>query len=175
MNVPNALSLLRLALVVPLLIALRVERMDIAAILLVAALLTDLLDGAVARRWNLRTDLGRVLDPLADKVLVAGALVVLASTRRVPVELAGVVILRDLLLVGAACLRFRGGVSVPSATRLGKVAFGVLGGYLGGVVVGVPWPAWVPALVGSLYAVAGLSYARRLPRFVFGRVLQEKR
>jgi CDP-diacylglycerol--glycerol-3-phosphate 3-phosphatidyltransferase len=174
-NVPNALSLLRLGIALPLLVALRAGRLDVAALLLAVALLTDLLDGAVARRWNLRTELGRVLDPLADKVLVAGALVMLAAGRRVPFELAAVVILRDLLLVGVGWLRFRGGAPMPSATILGKLAFGILGGYLGGVVVGVAWPAWVPALVGAIYAAAGLSYARRLPRFFFGRVLKEER
>ena len=175
MNVPNALSLLRLALVVPLMLTLRAGRTDLAAGLLAAALVTDLLDGALARRMGLATELGRVLDPVADKVLVAGALVALASTGQVPLQLAAIVIARDVALVATAWVRFRGGAPVPSATPVGKVAFGVLGGYLAGVVLGISWPGWIPAFVGAAYVVAGVSYATRMPRVFFGRVLKEER
>ena len=82
---------------------------------------------AIARRLGQTTDLGRILDPLADQVLVGGALFVLAMTGRVSMELAVVVILRDVALLGTAWVRMRAGAPVPSATPAGKVAFAALG------------------------------------------------
>ena len=176
MNVPNMLSLLRAALVVPLALVLRDgASVVVAGALLGVALLTDLLDGALARRLGQTTELGRILDPLADKLLVAGGLFVLAVTGRVPMELALVVILRDAALLGIAWVRMRGGAPVPSATRPGKVAFALLGLYLGGVVLGVHWFPWVAPLVGGVYVLAGVGYAMRLPRGFPGRVLKEER
>lgn len=176
MTIPNMLSLLRAALVVPLAIALRDGASGAAAgALLGIALLTDLLDGALARRLGQMSELGRVLDPLADKVLVAGGLLALAMTGRVPAELAAVVILRDAILLGTAWFRMRGGAPVPSAMPTGKAAFALLGVYLAGVVVGVPWHPWIAPLVGALYVLAGVGYALRLPRLFPGRVLKEER
>lgn len=176
MNVPNMLSLLRAALVVPLTIALRADAPAlVAGIVLGMALLTDLLDGALARRLGQTTDLGRILDPLADKLLVGGGLLALATAGRVPMELAVVVILRDIALLGTAWIRVRGGAPVPSATPAGKVAFALLGLYLGGVVLGVTWFPWVAPLVGGVYVLAGIGYAMRLPGMFPGGVLKEER
>lgn len=176
MNVPNMLSLLRATLVVPLAIVLREDAPAAAAgALLGLALLTDLLDGALARRLGQTSELGRVLDPLADKVLVAGALLALAMTGRVPRELAAVVILRDAILLGVGWTRVRGGAPVPAAAPAGKASFALLGLYLAGVVVGVPWHPWIAPLVGGLYVLAGIGYALRLPRPFPHRVLKEER
>ncbi|GJM45267.1 MAG: hypothetical protein DHS20C21_21090 [Gemmatimonadota bacterium] len=174
MNLPNVLSLTRASLAIPLFFVLRQERLDWALVIFVAALVTDFLDGRIARRWNLSTELGRVLDPVADKMLVAGVLAALVLVDRVPRELVVVVVLRDALLVAWAYVRYRGGAAVPSAAPAGKVAFALLGAYLVGVVVGVPWPGWVAPLVGALYAVSGAAYASRLPGVSFGRVLKEE-
>jgi CDP-diacylglycerol---glycerol-3-phosphate 3-phosphatidyltransferase len=175
-NLPNMLSLLRAALVVPLALALRDgASAPVAGVLLGMALATDLLDGAIARRLDQTTDLGRILDPLADKLLVGGGLLALAMTRRVPMELAVVVILRDAALLGTAWVRMRGGAPVPSATPAGKVAFALLGLYLGGVVLGVTWAPWVAPLAGGVYVLAGVGYAMRLPGAFPGRVLKEER
>jgi len=174
-NVPNILSLLRATLVVPLTLALHEGSAPLAGTLLAVALLTDLLDGQIARRLGQTTDLGRILDPLADKLLVGGGLLALAATGRVPMELAIVVLLRDAALVGAAWIRMRGGAPVPSASPAGKVAFALLGIYLAGAAVGVRWFPWVAPLVGTVYVLAGVAYALRLPGAFPGRVLKEER
>lgn len=175
MNVPNFLSLLRILLSIPLFILLWQDLPIPAFLVFAVALGTDFLDGWSARRLNAHTELGRVLDPVADKVLVGVVVVALAARGKASVELAAVVILRDLLLLVFSWTRYRRGASVPSASGGGKVAFGLLGVYLAGIVFGVAWPAWVPAVVGGAYAVTGVLYARRLPRLRVPRVLKGDR
>ena len=78
MNAPNVLSLARIALTAPLVWALAVGQHALATAVLGVALATDFLDGWLARRGSGSTELGRVLDPVADKVLVGGVLITLA-------------------------------------------------------------------------------------------------
>ena len=163
MNPADLLSLARVALTLPLVLAILAGAPLAAGLLLFAALATDFLDGHVARRQGGGTARGRILDPLADKVLAAGALCALLAVGRAPAELVLVVVLRDLALLLLGWLRLRDGAPVPAANRAGKVAFTALGTWIAGTVVGVPWPPFAAAAVGILYAVAGFSYAARLP------------
>ncbi len=175
MNGPNVLSLSRMLLAIPLFLALRSDQTAAAGVALCAALLTDLLDGWWARRSGQSTELGRLLDPLADKILVAAALLALTAAGRIPREFTVVVLTRDVALLGFTSVRLRHGVRIPEATPVGKAAFAVLGVYLVGVVLGAAWPTVVTVGVGALYGAAGLLYARRLPRLSFARVLKEER
>jgi len=175
MNAPNTLSLARIALAVPLAGALATGRHGAALVVLTAALATDFLDGWLARRLSAATRLGRVLDPLADKVLVAAALVTLAAVGRVPAELAVVVVARDVAHLAFGWIRLRAGAPVPRADLPGKVAFAVLGIFLAGHAAGRDWPSWVAGFVGAVYVAAGLWYAVRIPGLVPGRALREER
>ncbi len=175
MNGPNLLSLIRLLLGPAVAAAILAGSDTYAIVLLGVALATDFLDGWWARHAGLSTELGRVLDPLADKVLVAATLVALLLESRVPRELAFLVLLRDATLLTLAWLRIRGGGAVPAAELPGKVGFSVLGGYVFGIVVGIPWPSWVPAFVGALYLITGATYAKRVPGLQPTRVLEEER
>lgn len=103
MNVPNLLSVARIGLI-PLFIAVFVHptplRSAAAAAIFVAAAVTDLIDGYIARRWQQVTDLGKLLDPLADKLLILAALVLLVEQQRVAAWLAIVLIGRELAVTG---------------------------------------------------------------------------
>ncbi|MCM2272494.1 MAG: CDP-alcohol phosphatidyltransferase family protein [candidate division Zixibacteria bacterium] len=124
--IPNLLSLSRVALTP--LIGYFLWRNDsvstaICLALLVVAGITDALDGYYARKLNLRSDLGLILDPLADKIFAAVLLIELIIFRDFPVWLAVAVIGRDLLfaIAGAALIGKR---KVPLASNLtGKYAF----------------------------------------------------
>ena len=122
MNVPIALTLVRIVLV-PLVIVFLIssERVHvlIAAVIFLAASLTDWLDGAIARRTNQVTRLGTMLDPVADKLLVAAALVSLVQVDMVPAWMALVIIGRELAVTGLRGVALSMGVVVP-ASRLGK-------------------------------------------------------
>ncbi len=101
-HLPNLLTASRIALVPFLLWLMAEERFGTALVLCGVAGFTDALDGYLARRWNQVTRLGAVLDPIADKILVVGSVVVLAGQDRVPAWLAGLVVGRDALILGGA-------------------------------------------------------------------------
>ena len=91
----------------------------LASLLFTLASLTDFLDGYIARRWNLETSLGKFLDPLADKLLVAVALIMLIPLDRVPSWMVAVIIGREILVTGLRVVAVTEGL-VISASRLGK-------------------------------------------------------
>ncbi len=99
---PNAISLLRLALVAPVLLLIHDGNYAWALGLFFVAGFSDGLDGYLARRFGWHTRLGALLDPVADKLLVAGMFITLASMGHIPVWLAVIVILRDVVIVGGA-------------------------------------------------------------------------
>ena len=123
MNLPIALTLIRIVLV-PLVIVFLISsqrvHVIIAAVIFLAASLTDWLDGLIARRTNQVTRLGTLLDPVADKLLVAAALVSLVQVDMVPAWMAWVIIGRELAVTGLRGVALSMGVVVP-ATRLGKL------------------------------------------------------
>ena len=91
----------------------------LASLLFALASLTDFLDGYIARRWNLETSLGKFLDPLADKLLVAVALIMLIPLDRVPSWMVAVIIGREILVTGLRVVAVTEGM-VIAASRLGK-------------------------------------------------------
>jgi cardiolipin synthase len=99
---PNAVSLLRIALVAPILLLILDGRFGWALGLFFVAGFSDGIDGYLAKRFDWHTRLGALLDPVADKLLVAGTFITLAYTQHIPVWLATVVILRDVVIVGGA-------------------------------------------------------------------------
>ena len=122
---PNLLSLFRIALVPVLVLLLMrpdpVSRAVSAAVFLLACV-TDFLDGWVARRHGTTTVLGQILDPLADKLIVASVLIMLAAMPpepRIPAWMAVVIVLRELAVTGLRGVALRSGVVVP-AQELGK-------------------------------------------------------
>ena len=120
-NIANALTLVRL-LAVPLLVWLLIQQTEVdrnvAALVFVTASLTDLVDGFVARKYDLITNFGKIADPIADKFLTGVALIGLSTLDLLPWWVTGVIVFRE---VGVTLLRFwvirRG---VISASRGGK-------------------------------------------------------
>jgi cardiolipin synthase len=99
LNIPNLLSFLRIALV-PVFLWFLLEQMFVSAITVLAiAGLTDFLDGYLARKLNQMTKLGKMLDPVADRLYIFATLLALSATGYVPWWLAGLVILRDVLML----------------------------------------------------------------------------
>lgn len=102
-HLPNILSLSRIA-AIPFLAALALWNAPaagwLAAVLFAAAAATDFLDGWVARRHKTSSDFGRLIDPIADKLLVIAALVLLLAAGRAPVIAALVIVLREVLVAG---------------------------------------------------------------------------
>lgn len=82
-TLPNILTLARIVAVVPVVALIEARQWAAALALFTVAALTDFLDGWIARRWQLQSELGRFLDPLADKIMVAGALIALIDARAI--------------------------------------------------------------------------------------------
>lgn len=101
---PNAISLMRIALVAPILWCITEDRFVLALALFFVAGFSDGVDGWLAKRFGWGTRLGALLDPIADKLLVAGAFVTLMITGHIPAWLAGAVVARDVVIVGGAML-----------------------------------------------------------------------
>lgn len=99
---PNAISLLRIALVAPILMLIFAGRYELALVLFFVAGASDGLDGYLAIRFGWQTRTGALLDPIADKLLVGGIFITLAWTGQIPVWLASLVVLRDIVIIGGA-------------------------------------------------------------------------
>lgn len=101
---PNAISLMRIALVAPILWYIAEGRFALALVLFFIAGFSDGVDGWLAKRFDWGTRLGALLDPVADKLLVAGSFVMLTITGHIPAWLTAIVVFRDVVIVGGAML-----------------------------------------------------------------------
>ena len=122
LNLPNQLSVLRLGMCGLLLISLSMTWRYAAfgaLIVFVLASLTDWLDGAIARHFHLVTDLGKLLDPLADKVLIAGTLVGLVARGIAPMWMVVLIIAREFLITGLRTIAAHKQV-ILAAEQVGK-------------------------------------------------------
>jgi CDP-diacylglycerol--glycerol-3-phosphate 3-phosphatidyltransferase len=122
LNLPNQLSVLRLGLCGLLLISLSFPWPYAAfgaLVIFVIASLTDWLDGMIARRYNLITDLGKLLDPLADKILITGTLVGLVERHVAPMWMVVLIIAREFLITGLRTIAAHKQV-ILAAEKVGK-------------------------------------------------------
>jgi cardiolipin synthase (CMP-forming) len=162
-SVPNLLTLSRIV-AVPIVVALFYVPGNgarwLACVLFSTAAITDWLDGHMARRWNQQSDIGRVLDPIADKLLVAATLLMLTASGRLPLGAllpALVILCREILVSGLreylAGLR----IGLP-ASRLAKWKTAIQMTAIGFLIVGSAGPPFVPvtAIGGTLLWVAAL-------------------
>jgi len=122
LNLPNILTLARIA-AVPVIVALLMfesrENCFWAAAVFSLAAITDWLDGYLARKWGVVTVLGKFLDPLADKLIVMGALIMLIPLDRVPAWAVFVILAREMLVTGLRSIASAEGI-VIAASDLGK-------------------------------------------------------
>lgn len=111
MNLPNKLTIFRVILIVPFVLLLlggeagwfganRLIPDLIALAVFIVASLTDLIDGKIARKYNLVTNFGKFMDPLADKLLVCAALIALVELGRIPAWVVIVIISREFIISG---------------------------------------------------------------------------
>lgn len=105
MNLPNKLTILRMILIVPFVACMLVPGLGDAGmyasvVIFIIASLTDLLDGKIARKYDLVTNFGKFMDPLADKLLVASALICLTAQGRLAAWISIIIISREFIISG---------------------------------------------------------------------------
>ena len=121
-DIPNVICVVRMVLVVPTVYALLSSRYAVAAALVIVAGLSDGLDGYLAKRYDWRSRLGGLLDPLADKLLLVSLFLTLAWVGLIPVWLAAVVFGRDLVIVaGGLAYNLLIGPVQPEPSRASKL------------------------------------------------------
>lgn len=101
LNLANFLTVLRFCLVPIVIVSILNREWTIAFVLFATASITDAVDGFIARRFDMRTELGAYLDPLADKALLVSIYITLASGGYVPVWLTVIIVSRDIMIIGA--------------------------------------------------------------------------
>ncbi|MBO8230158.1 CDP-diacylglycerol--glycerol-3-phosphate 3-phosphatidyltransferase [Prochlorococcus marinus str. MU1404] len=116
LNIPNLLSISRLFLVFPLILFLEIDRPFYVFILIIIGGLTDYFDGLIARKFNLKTRLGAILDPLSDKVFYLIPLVFLCKNNLIPFWSLTLILFRELII---SSLRNLAKDGLP-ASQLGK-------------------------------------------------------
>jgi CDP-diacylglycerol--glycerol-3-phosphate 3-phosphatidyltransferase len=164
-QLPNALTVFRLVLV-PVFVWLLVTADDghswPAAIVFGVAGVTDQLDGWLARRLHVESEFGKVADPLADRLMIDAAVILLVIDDRLPWVALIVILARDLLLVGGYKLVVPRGYEL-SVNFLGKAATWLLYAALAFVMVtpkGTDWPLWLFWAGLALAVAAAALYVR---------------
>jgi CDP-diacylglycerol---glycerol-3-phosphate 3-phosphatidyltransferase len=192
MNIPNSLTLLRIffvpvlvAVVVQENIALKLAGMNVTnewlglAIFLAAAL-TDLLDGYLARRWKQVTTIGTLLDPIADKLLVSAALISLVQIRVLPGWMAVLIIGREFAVSGLRSIAAAEGYTIK-ANDLGKTKMVSQVVAISFMLVSVRHAALATISLVLMYVVvffallSAVTYFRKFWRKVDGRIKKRRR
>lgn len=122
MNLPNKLTLLRVILIIPFCVFLCLEGWScqlVAALIFIIASVTDMLDGYIARRDNLITDFGKLVDPIADKLLVTSAMIFMVAQNRMSALVVLLFVAREFIVSAFRMLAASRG-TVIAADKLGK-------------------------------------------------------
>jgi cardiolipin synthase (CMP-forming) len=168
---PNALTILRLALV-PLFVVVFVQADDgsswAAGWIFLVAGITDQLDGFLARRWHVESRFGKLADPLADRLMLDAAAILLWLDDKLPWYAALIIVLRDVILVGGYRLLMPRGVELE-VSKLGKAATWLLYLSLGILLVvghSTEWPLWLFWVGFGMALVAAAQYVLEARRTV---------
>ena len=170
-QLPNALTVLRLiAIPVFVVLLLRTDGQGSYALaaLFAAAALTDQVDGYLARRWHVESEFGKFADPLADRLMIDAAVLLLCVDGRLPWLALAIVLGRDALLIGGFGLVKDRGYDF-SVSALGKASTWVLYAAITGVIAsdeGTAWPLWLFWIGVGLAVVAAVFYIARALRAV---------
>src|SRR5271154_1244195 len=194
MNLPNLLTLLRIFFVQLLVAALLadgtfvarwqslipISREIFALAVFLAAALTDLLDGFLARRWGQVTTVGTLLDPIADKLLISAALVSLVDIHRAPAWIVILIIGREFAVSGLRSIAAASGYTIR-ASELGKTKMAAQVAAISLGIAGIRWPGldqfatiglWAVMLFGIISAA---DYFRKFWRRVDDHVKTRRR
>jgi cardiolipin synthase (CMP-forming) len=161
LNIANLLTILRFCLVPIVVVSIVNKEWTIALVLFVVAGVTDAVDGFIARHFDMRTELGAYLDPLADKALLVSIYITLAIAGMLPAWIAILVVSRDVMIVGAVIVSWLvenpveiNPLKLSKANTLAQISFAAL--TLTALAFAAPMPMVQQA---GLWIVAALTLA----------------
>ena len=171
-HIPNVISAIRILLVAPIAVALADRQLVTTILLFGVAALSDAADGFLAKRYGWQSELGAVLDPAADKLLLVTVFITLAYLKLVPLWLMAVAVARDVIIVlGVLLYRYWFGPLNVRASVVSKFNTLCQAAFILAVVgreeFSIP-PAWVALVLGALVfmtvVISGIDYV-----LIFGR------
>lgn len=166
-NIPNALSIVRLLLLPVFVVLILVVERDAdvpvwSFVVLVLSGVTDSLDGIIARRFNQITDIGKLLDPVADKITQVTVVICLAVRYTVLIPLVVICLIKELIQAAGGYILLRRGEKIQGARWFGKVSTFVFYGAMALIVLLPDMPNWVRiglvVLVAALMLFAFIKY-----------------
>jgi cardiolipin synthase (CMP-forming) len=171
-HIPNIISAIRILLVVPIALALKNQQLALSIFLFGVAAVSDAVDGFLARRFGWQSELGAILDPIADKLLLATAFVTLSFLKLVPLWLMLAAVARDVIIVsGAAAYRIFIGRLTAHPSLISKLNTLCQGAFIVAVLSRAKFSlpsewlvTWLGALVFATVVVSGFDYV-----LVYGR------
>jgi cardiolipin synthase (CMP-forming) len=171
LSIPNLITLARILAVPVILWAIISGEMRIAFALFLAAGLSDLVDGFLAKRFGMATELGAYLDPLADKAMIVSIYVALGIVEAMPRWLVILVVSRDIMIVGAVILSWLVDkpvklkpITVSKLNTVAQIVYATI--VLGALTFGVEIPLVMGALIGLVTVLTLLSVALYLAEWV---------
>ncbi len=169
MSIPNILSIVRLLLIPVFLVVyfLCPDQIWWAALILLVSGITDVVDGVIARKFNMVTQLGKVLDPLADKLTQAAVSVALCIKHPALIIFTVIFFIKELLMLAGGCVLVKSGKKIRSSKWFGKLATVVLYAIMITIVVfpNLPSPT-VPILCGVAIFFVVFSFIMYVPEFL---------
>jgi cardiolipin synthase (CMP-forming) len=165
-HIPNFISAVRILLVVPIALALAQQRLALSILLFALAGASDAADGFLARRFGWQSELGAVLDPIADKLLLATAFVTLSYLKLVPLWLMAAAVARDVIIVsGAVAYHMVIGPLTAHSSFISKVNTVCQAAFILAVVSRAKFSmppewgvTWLGALTFATVVVSGIDY-----------------
>ena len=125
-NLPNYLTLLRILLIPVFILLFLNNQYFTAGIIFSISVFTDFLDGYFARKYNLTSKLGRLLDPFADKLTVISILFILVSMEIIPQIIAIIILTRETIILIGSITAYLMGIDIVNPSKLGKISIFIL-------------------------------------------------
>jgi cardiolipin synthase (CMP-forming) len=125
-TIPNFFSLIRIFLVIPIYYYISIDKNSIALVYVALAFVSDGLDGYLARRLNQVSNVGKILDPVADKICTSGGFISLSIFQGLPFWITAVIIARDIVIIFGSILLIERKKVVTPSNYLGKITVTII-------------------------------------------------